>query len=241
MTASKKIDFRARRARIVHFGQGYAILRRNEVLALPHAEGALRMEEKVKMAALSGAPVRGRRADWLTELVWKRVQQLAVLYPQDMLLDVAGDDGERLRRFALAEPEVGLAGICAAPQLARTARYRVPGADIMYAELDDFPWLNASFDVAMCLLSVSAMQDLPTALSEIFRVLKPGGQFLFAAPWLPAPFRALANRFLVDDTEESAAVLSPKELLSCLKKAGFAHIRCLRLAGLRCVAVCWKP
>ncbi|MCL2544541.1 MAG: methyltransferase domain-containing protein [Clostridia bacterium] len=193
------------------------------------------------MAALSGAPVRGRRADWLTELVWKRVQQLAVLYPQDMLLDVAGEDGELLRRIALNEPEVGLAGICATPQLARTARYRVPEADIMYAELDDFPWLNHSFDVAMCLLSVSAMQDLPTTLSEVFRVLKPGGQFLFAAPWLPAPFRAMANRFLVDETEESAAVLTPKELLACLEKAGFAHIRYLRLAGLRCVAVCWKP
>ena len=192
------------------------------------------------MAALSGAPVKGRRADWLTELVWKRVQQLAVLYPQDMLLDVAGEDGELLRRIAIDEPEVGLAGICATPQLARTARYRVPEADIMYAELDDFPWLNQSFDVALCLLSVPAMRDLPTTLAEVFRVLKPGGQFMLAAPWLPAPLRALANRFLTNETEESAAVLSAKQLLQHLERAGFAHASYLRLAGLRCIAVCWK-
>lgn len=193
------------------------------------------------MAASSGAPVKGRRGDWLTELVWKRVQQLAVLYPQDMLLDVASEDGELLRRIAIDSPEVGLAGICATPQLARTARYRVPEADVMYAELDDFPWLSHSFDVALCLLSVSAMRDLPTTSAEVFRVLKPGGQFILAAPWLPMPFRALANRFLVDDTEESAAVLSPKELQRDLERTGFTRVRYLRLAGLRCVAVCWKP
>jgi len=199
------------------------------------------MEERVKMAALSGAPVQGRRGDWLTELVWKRVQQLTILYPQDMLLDVASEDGELLRRIAKIEPEAGLAGICATPQLARTARYRVPEADIMYAELDDFPWLGQSFDVAMCLLSVSAMRDLSTVLAEVFRVLKPGGQFLLAAPWLPATFRKLANRFLVDESEESVAVLSTKELQRSLEQAGFAHISFTRLMGLRCVAVGWKP
>jgi len=199
------------------------------------------MEERVKMAALSGAPAQGRRGDWLTELVWKRVQQLAVLYPQDMLLDVASEDGELLRRFAQNEPEAGLAGICATPQLARTARYRVPDADIMYAELDDFPWLDQSFDVAMCLLSVSAMRDLTTVLAEVFRVLKPGGQFLLAAPWLPGPLRRLANRFLVDDSEESVPLFSAKELQHSLGQAGFAHISFTRLVGLRCVAVGWKP
>jgi len=199
------------------------------------------MEERVKMAALTGAPVRGRRGGWLTELVWKRVQQFAVLYPQDVLLDVVGEDGELLRRVAQLQPGAGLAGICATPQLARTARYRVPEADIMYAELDDFPWLSQSFDVAMCLLSVAAMRDLPTVLAEVFRVLKPGGQFLLAAPWLPGPLRGLANRFLVDEAEESAAVRSSKELRGCMEKAGFAHISCTRLAGLRCIAVGWKP
>ena len=192
------------------------------------------------MAALSGAPVRGRRGDWLTELVWKRVQQLAVLYPQDVLLDVSSEDGELLRRIGQTVPGASFAGICATPQLARTARYRVPEADIMYAELDDFPWLSQSFDVAMCLLSVAALRDLPTVLAEVYRVLKPGGQFLLAAPWLPGPLRALVNRFLADETEESAAVISSKALRGYLEKAGFAHIHCTRLAGLRCVAVGWK-
>jgi len=180
-------------------------------------------------------------AAWLTELVWKRVQQLAVFYPQDMLLDVAGEDGELLRRIARDNPEVGLAGICATPQLARTARSRVPDADIMFAELEDFPWLSESFDVALCLQPVSAMRDLRATLTEVFRVLKPGGQFMLAAPWLPAPLRALANRFLVDEAEESEAVFSPKQLFRCLGQAGFTDVSYLRLAGLRGLAVCWKP
>lgn len=199
------------------------------------------MEERAKMAAISGLPISGRRADWLTELVWKRAQQLAVLYPQDMLLDIAGGDGELLRRIAHNNPEVGLAGICATPQLARTARYRVAEADIMYAELDDFPWLNQSFDVVLCLLSVTVMQDLPTTASEVFRVLKPGGQFLLATPWLPGPLRELANRLLVDGTEESAAILSTSQVYDCLEQAGFVSVSSLRIAGLRSIVVSWKP
>ncbi len=199
------------------------------------------MEERAKMAAMSGLPIRGRRADWLTELVWKRALQLAVLYPQDMLLDIAGGDGELLRRIGENSPEVGLAGICASPQLARTARYRVPQADIMYAELDDFPWLNQCFDVVFCLLSVPAMRDLNTTLSEVFRVLKPGGQFLLAVPWMAQPLRSLANRFLVDETEESAPILSTKQLLDYIHRAGFVSTSTQHLAGLRSIAICWKP
>lgn len=196
------------------------------------------MEERAKRPSSSGRSVKKRRADWLTEQVWKRVLSLVMFYPQDIVLDIACEDGEFLRR--IHRRNIGLAGICATPQLARTARYRLPEADIMYAELDDFPWLNQSFDVAVCLHSVSAMRDLSTTLAEVYRVLKPGGQFVLAAPWLPQPFRGLANRFLMDDTEESAPVYSRKDLLECFAHAGFSRSSWLQVAGLRCVVVCWK-
>jgi ubiquinone/menaquinone biosynthesis C-methylase UbiE len=200
------------------------------------------MEQQAKQGMPVGRPrpIRERRADRLTELVWKRAMQLAVLYPKDLVLDVAGEDGELLRRIGRSIRGVGLAGICATPQLARTARCRVPDADIMYAELDDFPWLNDSFDVALCLVSVPAMRELPAALSEIFRVLKPGGQFLLAASWLPSPFRRLANRFLVEPSGQAVAVLSKRQLLERLERAGFSQAVWLRLSWFRCMAVCWK-
>ncbi len=199
------------------------------------------MEEMAKMASLSGRPAKGRRADWLTELVWKRSLQLTVLYPRDMLLDIAGEDGEFLRRIGQGKHDVGLAGICATPQLARTARYRVPEADIMYAELDDFPWLNQSFDVVFSLHSVPLLRDPQAVLSEVLRVLKPGGQFVMAAPWLPKPLRILANRWLVDDSKDSAPIPSKAELVTCLEDAGFERVAWLRLAGMRSILVGWRP
>ena len=200
------------------------------------------MVEKARRPAPQhgGKPIRARRADWLTELVWKRVLQLTVLYPKDALLDMACTDGELLRRIG-RRSSAQLSGICATPQMARTARHRVPEADIMYAEMDDFPWLNDSFDVALCALSIPAMREPSVALAEAHRVLRTGGQLVLAARWLPWPLRPLANRLLVDGTEDSAALLSRRALRAALQEAGFTRTRFLLVGGLACVCLCWKP
>ncbi len=197
------------------------------------------VERARKPARLQRTP-KLHKANWHTERVWRCVRQLAVVYPQDMLLDMACTDGELLQRLALQHPGANLAGICATPQMARTARNRLPDADIMFAELDDLPWLNDSFDVVICAMSVATMKDPATAFSEVRRVLKPGGQFVLAAPHLFEPMRGLVNRFLVDDGPDSAPVYAPKQIKYFLQRAGLEQIHWTRASLLAGITVSWK-
>ncbi|MDR3050284.1 MAG: class I SAM-dependent methyltransferase [Oscillospiraceae bacterium] len=198
-----------------------------------------RMVALQRKTARAPRPPRSRRAHWLTELVWRRVLSLTVAYPGDTLLDMACADGELLRRIG-ARVSVDLAGICATPQLARTARARLPDADIMFADVDDLPWLDDSFDVAVCTLSVPAMRAPNAAFAEAYRVLAPGGQFVVAAPWLPMPFRGLVNRFLVEDEPDSAPVYAAAQVRAALRRAGFTRISATRVSMAAGVYVGWK-
>ena len=71
------------------------------------------------------------------------------------------------------------------------ARLAIEGVDLNYASdrvqmgsLTALPFGDATFDCALCLdvLEHLAYADQPTALSEISRVLKPGGELLLSVP-----------------------------------------------------------
>ena len=58
---------------------------------------------------------------------------------------------------------------------------RMNGLDIKYevGSGENLPYDNASFDVVFCCDVLEHVQDLPKVISEISRVLKPGGVFIY--------------------------------------------------------------
>lgn len=52
---------------------------------------------------------------------------------------------------------------------------RVPGADVRQASAEELPWADGAFDAALAQLVVNFMEDAHAGVSEMRRVVRPGG------------------------------------------------------------------
>jgi SAM-dependent methyltransferase len=131
-------------------------------------------------------------------LVRARRRRAAQLGPATFLLDRVADDlAERLtavlRRFELAA-DIGTPGEAVRAALARLgsvgtvvaadavpeARAPRTGKNLVAADEEALPFRDASLDLAVSALALQFVNDLPGALIQIRRALKPDGLFLAA-------------------------------------------------------------
>ncbi|MBI2989596.1 MAG: class I SAM-dependent methyltransferase [Candidatus Magasanikbacteria bacterium] len=141
------------------------------------------------------------------------------------ILDIGSGNG---RVYQLCDKNQGInyTGIDQSEKLVDIARARVPGARFMVADMRSLPFEDRIFDLA---LSVASFHHLPNTedrrktLSEIYRILRPGGMLLmtnwnmysdsarknvekgkwtleesktdFIVPWLDASGKILGERY----------------------------------------------
>ena len=82
--------------------------------------------------------------------------------------------GDAVQTLTIVEPEK--------PMLRRLQHHieeRTPQAKALRAPAEDLPFNDASFDVAVSTLVLCTVDDVPRALRELHRVLRPGGTLLF--------------------------------------------------------------
>lgn len=113
--------------------------------------------------------------------------------------------------------------------MARRLRERVRDggrdAEVIEAPASDLPFEEASFDTAIATLMLCSVDDVPATLAEIARVLRPGGQLLFAehvrsdepslAHWqdrLEAPWRFVGHGCRCNRDTVASIDASPLEL-----------------------------
>lgn len=63
--------------------------------------------------------------------------------------------------------------------LARDKRGRMTGVDYLQADVSELPFDNEQFDAVACQFGIMFFPDKPRAVSEMARVLKPGGTLIF--------------------------------------------------------------
>jgi SAM-dependent methyltransferase len=99
----------------------------------------------------------------------------AGIEPELRVLDVGCGPGalaealaERVggERIAAVDPSESFVEACAA---------RVPGADVRRADAEELPWADGEFDAALAQLVVNFMRDAHAGVSEMRRVVRPGG------------------------------------------------------------------
>ncbi|WP_377840911.1 methyltransferase domain-containing protein [Bosea sp. UC22_33] len=162
---------------------------------------------------------------------------LAGGYPAFLLQRAADDLGERLgavlREFAVAA-DLGTALPVAAPVLAGRAGRLLRMAEAegaqanLVGDLESLPFAAGSLDLAVSLLALHGVNDLPGALIQIKRALKPDG--LFMGCLLGGRTLQELRQALLEAESETMGGVSPRvapfadlrDLGSLLQRAGFA-------------------
>ena len=96
----------------------------------------------------------------------------------ERLLDVGCGPGAALEHAAARGAEV--AGVDPSPAMADRASRRVPRAEIKVGSAEAIPFPDDRFDVVISISSFHHWADPDAGLTEILRVLAPGGRLLIA-------------------------------------------------------------
>jgi ubiquinone/menaquinone biosynthesis C-methylase UbiE len=96
------------------------------------------------------------------------------------LLDLGTSDGETLSHIAELRPDLRLFAV----DKGSPPRKELPGCDFKQVDLEKekLPWPDSSMNAITCMHLVEHLNDLTLMLSEVARVLKPGGRIYFETP-----------------------------------------------------------
>ena len=103
------------------------------------------------------------------------------------LLDAGCGRGDRLAALQAALPGTDCRGVDIDPANALAACARCPDAEIISGDVCALPWADGSFDAALCECTLSLLDRPERCLSELARVLRPGGALLLSDLCTPEP------------------------------------------------------
>ncbi|WP_026925137.1 SAM-dependent methyltransferase [Glycomyces arizonensis] len=165
------------------------------------------------------SPIAPRRADRL-------VANLAASRPAT-ILDIGCGWGELLLRLAQALPEASATGIDADTELldrgrANAAERGLEGR-VAFIEHQGRAWTEPA-DLVVCIGASHAFGDSAAALTELHRLVKPGGRLVFGEEfWEQLPTRAQLERLWPDTSAED--MLELPGLVDAAIAAGFRPLR----------------
>jgi len=113
-----------------------------------------------------------------------RVIELAAPRPGMRILDLACGPGNMTRRLApLVAPGGEVVGVDLAPRMIELAREAaIPNARFEVMDIERLEFADASFDRAVCGHGLQFASDLPRALREARRVVRPRGSLVASVP-----------------------------------------------------------
>lgn len=167
---------------------------------------------------------------------------LASVSPGDAVLDVACGTGAcTLAAVAAAGPTGRVIGLDANPEMLAVARRKPAAVDWRDGRAEDLPFEAGRFDAIVSQFGLMFFTDPAAALSEMMRVLKPGGRLAVAvcdaverSPGYGA-FAALLERLFgagIADAFRAPFVLGDEERLRALcAEAGIDRPEIVRIEG----------
>jgi SAM-dependent methyltransferase len=126
----------------------------------------------------------------------------------DRVLDVGAGTGALTAELVRRDADV--AAVEPSPEFAATLQRRFPDSDARQGAAEDLPWPDESFDAALAQLVIAFMSDAPAGVTEMRRVVRPGG-VVAVCMWTRDDMEMLAaiNRTQAVVTPDRTADVSP--------------------------------
>jgi len=154
--------------------------------------------------------------------------------PGDRVLDVGCGPGFYVTELLeVVGREGSVVGVDASADMLAVAAQRAAGHDNVtfhQADATSLPVEDASFDRALCVQVLEYVRDVPAALSQMHRALRPGGRVLvWDVDWVTVSWHAidrhLARRVLATWDKHLTHPSLPRTLTAQLRNAGFGNVR----------------
>ena len=178
-------------------------------------------------AHLAEGTLPGRFGSWLNSYLngptYRLIAAELDLTPEDDLLDVACGWGEFLLMHAHQAHRV--CGIDVSEEKVALSRQRLAAriaaqsAEIVQGEAAVLPWGEATFSPATCMDAFPFFPDPEAVMSEVFRVLRPGGRMLMqiGMRWPDGPPKNMLHPISPLAADEAA-------LVRLVEDAGFGEV-----------------
>jgi ubiquinone/menaquinone biosynthesis C-methylase UbiE len=142
------------------------------------------------------------------------------------LLDVGCGSGAAARcaaaRCVAGERQLNVVGVDVDPAQVALARERAgddPRLTFREANATQLPFEDSQFDVVVSFMATHHIADWQSALSEMRRVLRPGGHLLYADMFLRGPVAFVSNL-----AGHRYALPSLDEMIASIERSGFSRV-----------------
>lgn len=122
---------------------------------------------------------QGEKGDWNRRVVLDPIVLSEVgADKQQIILDIGCGEARFCRM--LMEKGYRTVGVDISAALVEHAKFREPNGELVIGQAESLPFLSSTFNCVICYGTLVSVSEIEATISEIQRVLKPGGKLIIA-------------------------------------------------------------
>ena len=186
-----------------------------------------------QQAATYDTDMRGQHARSLYPILLERLSHISY----QSALDLGCGTGEMIKQIMQSDNHKELYGIDLSEEMLSVAKGKLPDqVKLLLGDSESLPFPDNFFDVVYCNDSFHHYPAPQNVLSEVHRVLKPGGTFLMGDCWQPYIGRMIMNFYMRHSKEGDVRIYSETEMVSMLSEY-FHDVSWERIGNTACISM----